>query len=257
MFYYKELQFQSNAVLHSEDLRESNNYPRELAEIFYKDYPDGIIEGTEVGTRNGRLVIRPGVVKYKGLLYHSASDIVVDFQANGKQQYLRLRFWDKNVFPGVNQYETEMIVTDQKDQFPYELELARFVAENGADLLKKQESFSDLFVTFNNLDFRSVPYSSRSGLTLAPIITKTFAKEVLARNTENYSDIAFAMTCLQGNVIERDLIISYLSARTGRNLTSETTQLELSNMLKQIVEGAGGRETARGKAQQERRIIID
>lgn len=258
MFYYKELQFQSNAVLHSEDLRESNNFPRELAKVFYKDYPDGILEGAEVYVRNGRLVIRPGIVKYKGLLYHSADEIAVDFQANGKQQYLRLRFWDKNIFPGVNHYETEMIVTDQKDQFPYELELARFVSENGADLLKKHETFADLFVTFNNLDFRNVVYSSRSGETLAPIITKTFAKGMLARNPENMADMVFAQTCLQNNVIERDLVVGYVSNRLNREVTSQTTNLELCNMLKQILESAGGgREPVRGKAQQDRRIIID
>ena len=257
MFYYKELQFQKNAVLHSEDLRESNDYPRELARIIYKECPDGIIEGTEVCVRNGRLVVRPGIVKYKGLLYHSPNEIAVDFRANGTQQYLRLRFWDKNVFPGVNQYGTEVIVTDQKDQFPYEMELARFIAEAGADLLKKQDTYADLFVTFNNLDFRNVVYSSRSGQTLAPIITKTFAKEMLSRNPENAYDVSFAQTCLQNNVIERELILSYVSNRLNRELAVQTTNSELCFMLKQILEGTDGREPARGKAQKDRRIIID
>lgn len=258
MFAYNKIDFHRNKVLKAELLQETADYTNEMLEHIYRNYSDGIIEGVNITVNDEYLTIHPGMIKYKGILYHMPKEEHIHYEHSGRKTFLRLRFLEANQSEEIIQYNSEFVLSEEEITFPYEMELGRFVAEKGAVLYADFAELEIMATGYNQFDIRNVPYAGRKEPTLSPEITFYFGKKLLKKNTENYYDIAFGMQCLNGKPVEREMIYSYLSARTKRvvdKMTNEEICEEFIRILHQSERESIPRKTH--TQQSNRRIIVD
>lgn len=217
MFYSSQTVFKSNTVLKAELLQESSDYAFEMFHHIYEAYSDGIIEGVQVEIGEQELILHPGMLKYQGVLYHMGTPMRIPYEATGIPTYLKLRFHDVLEEEEHIMRTTEVILTEDGTSFPYEIELGRFTLEKGAVLHNRYQNFADLTTRYNRFNIVHVPYAGRGGVTVSPEITYRFGKELLAGNSGNVYDIAFAMNCVGKEAIDREVICLYLEKRLGRD----------------------------------------
>ncbi len=234
MFCDNQPTFEANTVLRSEMLQESADYAREILQHRYSAYSDGIIEGVTVEAEENFLTINPGILKYQGRIYHMSTPAKIRYMQTNKCTYLRIRFRDKIETQTGIQYTSEIIVTEDATDFPYEMELARFVPEKGAKLYAKYSGFADLATQINRLDIRYVPYAGRGESTISPMITTLFAREMGKKNLENPYDIVFVMQCLAKTPMDREVICTYLDKR-GMSLEDREDNGQIYQALSRIL----------------------
>ena len=61
--------FESKCLLKKEMLENLRDYPRSIIQILCQDYSDGIITGCELSVVNHEIIISPGILCFKGVLY--------------------------------------------------------------------------------------------------------------------------------------------------------------------------------------------
>lgn len=257
MFYHTRLQFHSNKVLKAEVLQEGMDYAWEMLEHIYASYSDGIIEGVAVTEQGGYLIVHPGIIKRNGILYHMRETEKIPYEHSSETVYLRIRFADASQAEERTQYMTEMVLTTDETDFPYEMEIGRFVAEQGASLQMDYKDFSAVSTRYNQFDISRVPFAGIGKSTIAPRITTLFAEALWEKHSENMYDIAFAMQGLSRKPIERDVICHYLSARLRKDAVSHTNEQicqAFAEILRMSPQQNGRRQPARGM---ERRLIVD
>ncbi|CAM3599743.1 hypothetical protein [Marinicrinis lubricantis] len=118
-------------------------------------------------------------------------------------------------------------------------------------------SFADFSTEFNTMNVIHTPYSGIGRSTLNPFILHYFANEVMKSGTNDAMDVAFAMTCLNRGMAERELILHYISRRLGVELR-DASNMELYRRLGSILDKLRGR--ARHKhdfAGGPQRMIVD
>lgn len=258
MFTYEKINFHKNKVLKAELLQEGTDYTKEILEQIYRNYSDGIIEGAGITVEEQYLTVHPGIIKYQGILYHMFQEERIPYEHSGRKMFLRIRFLEASQSEDGMQYNSEFVLTDTETSFPYEMELGRFVAETGAVLYGDYTDLETMATKYNQFDIRNVPYAGIGESTLAPKITFFFGKNLLKKHTENYYDIAFAMQCLNKRPVERELIYSYLSARTGRDYEKLTNE-EICGLFLEILNRSGSEKTPplNNSLRSNRRIIVD
>ena len=258
MFVHNKINFHSNKVLKAEYLQEAADYTEEMLWHLYGNYSDGIIKGADITVDDRYLTVHPGMLKYGGILYHMSHKEQIPYQHSERKMFLRIRFLEENQYEDKTQYTSEFVLTDTETTFPYEMELGKFVAEKGATLFLDEMDLEGMAVKYNQFDIRNVPYAGIGESTLSPKLTFSFGKQLLEKNTENYYDIAFAMQCLNKKPVEREMIYSYLSKRTGC-LTGALTNEEICKRFLEILHecGTGNRQAKTQAPRSARRLIVD
>lgn len=61
--------FERKRLLKKEMLEILRDFPRDIFQILYQDYADGILAGCELETIDGSLVIHPGIICYNKIPY--------------------------------------------------------------------------------------------------------------------------------------------------------------------------------------------
>ena len=256
MFRYIEPVYEKNMILTAEVLQEHTDYAHNLVKNAYIDYSDGIISGVNIEITDAYIKVYPGLIKHNQVLYCLKKTVSVPYDHNGKLTFLRIRFLDPIEQEGGILYETEIVLTNDHTEFLYEMELGRFIASPGATLYKTTSAFSQLALQYDQFDIRFVNYAAVGVPTVSPVVTTLFARELLAKHTNEVYDVAFAMQCMSGQVVARDVILAYIQAKTGKKiegLTNEQIYKELEQIIKQPV--ATGR--FQNREHLARRVIVD
>lgn len=257
MFYNSRPVFQSNTVLSSELLQESSDYAAEMFSHIYGAYSDGVIAGAYVTAEGACITVHPGVVKYQGTLYHMPSEVRLSCTVTGCPAYLKLRFHDEVSEEGRMVKTSELVLTEEEASFPYEMELGRFILEKGARLCSDYKNFEDMATQYNRLNIIHVPYAGEGKSTISPRITKQFGKELLARDTGELYDTAFAFACLNGGTVNRDVICLYLERALGPGAYEAYENNEIYQAFLRLLKRAGKplRRSLQGAGQ--RKVIVD
>lgn len=240
MFYNSRPVFERENVLKSELLQESADYAREMFQQVYRDYSDGIIEGVQLEVTQSYILVHPGIIKHKGIIYHTKDTDRIAYEGTGKKMYLKLRFHDEVKEESHTIRAAELILDDDGSEFPYDMELGRFTLEKGATLRSNYRNLADMATPHNTLNIQHVPYAGRGGITISPDITYRFAKEMFAGNTNNVYDIAFGMECMSKTVISREVICLYLQKRLGNGNYETYSNEQIYQALVQILRQPNG-----------------
>lgn len=256
MFKYIEPVYKQNMIVTAEMLQGHTKYAQDMVKNMYMDYADGILSGVEITVTDTCIKVGQGMVKHRGILYSLDEPICIPYEHTGELTFLRLRFADPIEQNGGICYEAEFVMTQDATEFPYEMELGRFVAMEGARLYKNTSSFSKLSVYYDNFDIRFVKYAAVDEATVSPLVTTLFAREMMAKNPTDVYDVAFSMQCMHKQPVSREVIKAYIQAKTHTKwdvITNEEIYTELEKILKQPI--TQGRVAVREQTM--RRMIVD
>ena len=141
----------------------------------------------------------------------------------------------------------EFILTEKEKILDNEIEITRFITRTGAELRNDYKDFKDLRRDFNLLEIINVKYSSKNEKgTLHPEILKLWGLEASKKENLDIFDINFYSNCLQGKIVEREVITAYINRKLG-NIGEDYTNEELYENLLRILENLGEERTIKEK----------
>lgn len=232
--------FEAKRLLKKEMLDNLRDFPREWFDLQYRDYSDGILWGCDIQGTDTGFTILPGVLYYKKVPYFLDKPYAVACKAEGELVYVRVRFWDKAVGAGGEEFFSQVVVDGQEPDAGQELELARFKLQPGARLRWEYVDFYDFETEFDTVNRIDVPYAAPGHAGIWPRICKSFAAELLKSPGTNAWDIAFGLQCLElKEAMCYETVRAYLNARLERD--GEYTNMQIYSAFKSILREAGGR----------------
>lgn len=233
--------FEAKRLLKKDMLDNLRDFPRELFDLQYQGYSDGILTGCDIkGTGTG-LTILPGILYYKSVPYFLNKQYPIPYRAEGELVYVKVHFWDKAIGAGGEEFFSQVIVDGQEPDAEQELELARFKLQPGARLRSEYVDFYDYETEFDTVNRIHAPYAAPEHSGIWPRILKNFAKELLRNHVNNPWDSAFCLSCLQlTEAMPYEAVRAYLNARQGQD--REYTNIQVYSALKRILRESGSKE---------------
>lgn len=233
--------FEAKRLLKKEMLDNLRDFPREWFDLQYRDYSDGILWGCDIQGTDTGFTIFPGILYYKRVPYFLDRPYAVSYKAEGELVYVKVRFWDKAIGPGGEEFFSQVIVDRQEPDAEQELELARFKLQTGARLRGEYVDFYDYETEFDTVNRIYAPYAAPRHTGIWPRICRSFAEELLKSFETNVWDVAFGLKCLElREAMSYETVRAYLNARLGRN--EEYTNMQIYSAFKSILREAGSRE---------------
>jgi hypothetical protein len=251
--------FAKGRILKKDMLENLRDYPRQLAELYFKNYSDGIITGVEVRVEDARLLISSGLVKHGGRVYLLEEEHQLSYRATGRDIVLKLRFQEAVEQTDFTIYDAELVLDEEVQVRGLELELGRFKLKEGAKLRSEYQSFADFATEYNTWNMIHAAYAGMGQSSLNPVLTRYYGDQLLSRGSSNTYDISFAMQCLNQGTVDRQLILHYIGNRLGTGYKSyDNAQIHkyLGRILDDVQSG-GNRAKPDLRPNGPRRMIVD
>lgn len=259
MFQNNYPKFAQGVVLKAAMLENMSLYQRNMIGMIYSGYSDGILKGANPVIENGTtIVISPGIIKHKGMLYHMYNETRIDAQPSHDTQYLRIRFSEMVEKSDEIHFESEVILDENVPDATNETEICRFVLNNGAVLRNSYRDLKDYSTLHDTVNIIETMYSAEGRATFSPDFLKAFGREMLKYRLLDMYDIYFANECLKGEHINREIIERYLSTRLEMPYKSLSNQEIYKNLLRIADMARKGEGSAAGRSvMQARRMLVD
>lgn len=239
-------------------LENLRDYPRHIMDIYVQDYSDGILTGANVIVNDGSLTVTRGIVKLHGHLYYIEQDCNIAYEESGNETIVKLRCYPEKQEQDFLRFDTELLLDDNTEILPNELELARFKLKKGSRLRSDYQNFEDFATEFNTLNVIHTHYAGIGQSTIHPSILRYFAKEVLTIGSKGMEDTMFAMLCLNNATVERELLLHYIANRFEMDYKDYPNwQLHryLVSILQELMGGSSTRSDRRGMGR--KTILVD
>lgn len=248
--------FLPKQVLKAEMLSCMEEYPRQMFQILFREYSDGILFGCHVRVEDMELVVEPGIIKWKESLYWMNQEERILYTATGREQYLKVRFLAENNSKDMVKRLTELVLEEDTGKHN-ELELCRFLLKKGAMLRQNYQDFKDCSTFHNTVNLLYGSYAGKEKNTFAPEITIYYGTELLQCELTNPYDISFGMMCIQEERVQRKLIERYIEKRLGMKGTKEKSLYQLYQYLEEILENAKSGKEQIEKRDRKKQIIVE
>lgn len=233
--------FAPKHLLKKEMLENLRDYPRNMFQILYQDHSDGILAGCELTVTEDHIVILPGIVYFKGIPYVLEKEWKVEYEAAGRLTYLKIRFLDREVGVGQEEYLSRVYLEETPPEDGYEIELARFKLQPGARLRDQYTDFFDFNTEFDTINRIYAPFSSLGKHSVDPQILKGFSSALIRYPIQNPWDYPFVMDCMKlHTAMPYDQIKTYLNLRLGQE--KEYSNRDVYEELSRILLKAEGKE---------------
>ncbi len=181
-----ELSFTKGSILTSVMLDELRDFPREMLNLWYKDYPDGILSGMDVYREGnpdggGDVMLSGGVIKYRNRIYRMNEAISLtarlreqlDSGTVSSQKRYQFVFTEKPGYdidsrPSQVGYSLELSIKGE-DERAEGIHLARFKCGIGS---RDNDGRLIVLEKPGRWDMTECPYSVRGALTFHPHMFK-------------------------------------------------------------------------------------
>ena len=252
--------FKSGNILDKKMLEKLRDNPMEIFEILYSDYNNGILKGFDLITKKEEKIIRvtKGIAKIDNKFVWMHEDYEIEMPMIEKDYILKLRMTiniENNKF-----YERtgEFILEEGSSITDHEIEITRFITREGEELRNDYRNFLDLKRDFNLLEIINTKYSSRhlKG-TLHPKVLKIWGIEAIGKAGLECVDINFAEKCIQGDLIERDVINSYINIKLKKNSKEYSNSELYSGLLKILQSFSEQKLESEKKWKRPEKIVVD
>lgn len=257
LFTYKEPKFEKGRILKTAMLESLRDYPRQLADIYYRDYGDGILTGAQVEVGVDTLTIQPGLAKHGGQLYMLSEPVELAYLATGWETVVKVRFLKGTEDGDWVVRRSEIMLDERLELGADELELCRFKLKTGARLRQDYQNFRDLATEYNTVNLLYAPAAAYGQSTLLPAVMRLFGDELLRRGSTDPQDLAFAMMCLNDGVLHRSVILHYIAGRLGMAY-KDYSNADIHKFLSRILDStrSGSRHIGTGPGGSGR-VIVD
>lgn len=241
MFQYIYPQFQIKRLLRAEMLEQLRDYPKSFISHTYTGFADGVVSGCGITWDHGELTVGPGMIYQAEKMYFMERPYTIVCGPEDRLRYLKVSFTEEYHEPGKITGSGLIVLDEQEADGAYEIELCRFRLQEGARLRHRYENLEDYSTEYDTVNLIHAPYAAKTESTLAPILLKQYAKEILEVRPANPYDISFAMNILaQDGSIPLDCINAYLRCRSDvRYISGDRCKvyLDFIKVLKEIRHG--------------------
>lgn len=201
----------------------------------YKGYADGILAGCELTTTEDTIILNEGLILFEQEVFLLKEPMTVKYEPTNTTVLLKVCFSNEMRDASYRYREVDIALTDQTVLQKGELELCRFKLQEGAKLRYRYQDFWDRNTEYDTLNRIHTPYAAGVSSTLAPDITKSFAREMLAISTVPDFDALFCMQILSSErPVTKDALVGYLERRNKAKVEDTTNYgiyLELAKIL--------------------------
>ena len=209
---------------------------RDLAEneqaARYAAYSDGILAGCALFEKNMEIGVTSGLVKFAGRVYVLPQADSAKYSARDVWTVLKIQFGGERLTRDFRIYEGYLVLDDNTDILPNEIELGRFKLKQGSRLRSTYTDFQDMETEYDTVNPINIPYAGIGEHTLSPVILNHFAKEAYPYAESNI-DIAFCSCCLANSgAMSRESIRRYL----WRRLDMESIELDNQQMHSRLAD---------------------
>jgi len=240
--------FTKGRVLKKESIEYLRDYPYDLVTLAYGDHSDGILFGFLIRSSDDEsfINISKGALKYQGEII-IVPESTFEMTEYGVFLFAKLVIGKSRETKDSRVRDIELKIGREEARAANEIELGRFCLNSGAILRCEYDSFSDLRTPENTLDLTHIPYAGYGAPTLHPRVMREYAQAVLAYSQDS-SDIAFALMCLNADVVHKSAIQWHIAKKTGKAY-EEYTLVKLYDRLEELLPRTGimKRERQRGR----------
>lgn len=255
MFRYVYPSFQLKHLLRVEMLEQLRDYPKNYLELMFSGYGNGIVRGCGISWNNNKLTIEPGIIYYNNNLYMLNERYLLECRPENEKRYLKIEFMEEIQEPNQTVGMGRIKLSRDKADPSCELELCRFLLQEGARLRNRYENFEDYSTEYDTINLIHVPYAAKGESSLHPGILKQFAKEALQTERNNPYDISFSMNILAlDGSISKNCIKEYLHA-CGSQLKNTDNQTLYEGLL-YMLKGNGENWSREGEQKRGRGILM-
>lgn len=251
--------FKPGRILKIEMLEELRDFPREILDISFKEYSNGIISGCNIEVNNDYIVVTKGIIKHQDMIYILKENYTIPYESTNQVQVLKIRFLGETINKDFIKLESEIFLDDNLQVNIDEMELCRFKLKKGARLRNNYVDFRDMSTEYDTVNTINVPYSAYGESSLNPDILRQFARELLKSNVSEAWDISFGMTCIQSrDTVQKEIIMSYLLYKLcieKKDYSNEELYLYLLDVLNKESNGQAAGE--RRRSGRFKTILID
>lgn len=258
MFTHLYPHFNKGRILKTEMLTNLRDFPRDIVDIHYADYSDGIVTGANLEVSPTHLIISPGIVRHDSKLYILNHATEIAYLATGKELAVKIRFHEAREDNDLTKYASEIVLDEQIECHATELELGRFKLKEGARLRQDYQNFADFTTEYNTLNIVHTSYAAHGESTVSPLIMRYFADQMLRSGSADPRDLVFAMMCTNEGTVSRSLILHYISGRMGtayKDYTNSQIHKHLGRILDNVRSGGKARGSFSSGGPQ--RVIVD
>lgn len=241
--------FKRGELIDKKELDLLRDNPEEMLNLMYLDRKNGIIKGFGIvsDTEKREVKITGGIAKCGKNIYRMREDYIFPMPEVENKYILKLRLISDIEDKKYYIRRGEFILTEDERILDNEIEITRFITRTGAELRNDYKDFKDLRRDFNLLEIINVKYSSKNEEgTLHPEILKLWGMEASKKENLDIFDINFYSNCLQGEIVEREVITAYINRKLG-NISEDYTNEELYENLLRILENLGEERTIKEK----------
>lgn len=237
MFIESYPKFERDMILKAEMLENIKNYPRNLVHLLYQKYSDGILCGTGIQVvEDKNIVVEPGLVKYKGIIYYHTTKEIILCEPLGIEQILVVHFEEQADNINDITYTTQFLLKKDGKVEENEMELCRFILKEGAVLRKDYQDLRDMATLHNTVNIILTPFAGIGSATLSPEITYRFGQEMMKFKLTDAFDVSFVMHCMQQETIQKEVIEQYVRCHVPNAERGSLSQKQLHHYLTVIVD---------------------
>ena len=269
--------FKKGRILKIEMLEDFRDYPRDVLDVYNADMSDGIVCGFAPTVDKSIITFSKGIVKHDGKLYVFHDPTIIDYGATETDVVAKLIFLDEVDGKDYLTRHVDVVLEERLDQGKpdqgkairdNQIELGRFKLKTGAYLRSDYQDLNDFTTEYNTINIVNVLYAGFKQPTLSHLILKYFAREVLAVRPgvassgaikpESTLDINFCMMCLNSGRIDREVILTYISFKTGKDIKAlaDLSNVDIHAMLVSILDNIKRENPGHGQRLPVRKKVI-
>jgi len=207
LFFDISLSFDPGAILTSEMLQELNDFSRNFASIMYEKHNDGILLGAGIEEKEGELIITPGIIKYRGLIFRSKEPTSLKCVLDGVQIEDDNDYWLSLVLQSVDEKcgpsRRKFVLRPSFNKNLFNVEgiiLACLSSYDGSFLPSKQ----------GKVDMCCAPYITLEGETYHPQIFLGLKEILMKKKNKTSLDYIVLQSLLRDGVIGANFIKTIL-----------------------------------------------
>ncbi len=219
MLIRNKIEFKKGSILTSQMLTALYEQQRNILDIQYNNYSDGIINGLDFYVDNDMLFVSAGMVKFGGEIFsmRNPSNISAIIKQSGcveEGETLSIVLTkDKNILSNNGVITSRLNIEVRSNRVDRDFILAETVYRK--NILPKTEynSFENLRdKKYNYIDITNRRYSLMGEATCNPVITHLFAKELIKkRHLTDFDRIILALG-MNKVLIENSLLVEYFAS---------------------------------------------
>ncbi len=251
--------FEQNRILKKELLWSLRDYSFAQLQLEYQEYSQGILRGCDITVLGDKLVVSPGIIKYGPFICLMMEEETIGYTPLEQMQFLKIKAEIDRSSPDYIVYRTMLLLDRNEAKDEDEFELCRFHLRKGAKLRSRYTGFLDMITGYDTINLIYGTWGGLGGESMAPAVTRYFARTVLESENSQPEDRSFAYLCLsQPGAVPAQALTAYVRHRSGDVWDTEMDNLSVfQSMCSVIDEIQKGKEKGISNRKERRRILVD